>query len=229
MAIATKVLYYIGLFVLVTLSATLKMQAQTKHVFKRNGYSLTVLNNDTSFDKAVILKLENTFFAVYPKLVKEYNARAIKKVTFLIDTAYDGVAETSKGRVKFGAKYLTKFPKDIDVVTHEVMHIVQDYGNTNGPGWLTEGIADYARFKFGVNNDGAGWSLPDFVPSQNYDNAYRVSARFLLWLEKHVKPNLVKILDGKMRANTFTDQTWRKETGKTVDELWVAYAANPSL
>jgi len=60
------------------------------------------------------------------------------------------------------------------------MHIVQDYGQSTGPGWLTEGIADYARYKFGVNNPAAKWALPAYKSTQKYTDAYRVTARFLV-------------------------------------------------
>ena len=84
-------------------------------------------------------------------------------MTFIIDPNYNGVAGTSNGRVVFSAKYMTAHPGDIDIVTHETMHIVQSYGNRSGmPGWLTEGIADYIRYAYGVDNKGAGWSLPKF-------------------------------------------------------------------
>jgi hypothetical protein len=205
------------------------VKAQYSKVIKKNGYKLTVINQDASFDKGEIAKLEKTFFEVYPKLEKEYNSKTLKEVTFVIDTAYQGVAETGGGKVTFSSRYMTMHPKDIDVVTHEVMHIIQDYGDNAGPGWLTEGIADYARFKFGVDNPGANWNLPEFNSSQNYDNAYRVTARFLVWIEKNVKPNLVRKFDAQLRAHTFTNESWKNETGKTVDELWAAYSASPKV
>ncbi|AMR32367.1 secretory protein [Mucilaginibacter sp. PAMC 26640] len=220
-------LFFSTLIGAVTFCAATQAQTTTE-VIKKNGYKLTVINQDSKFDKAEIVKLEDTFFEVYPKLEKEYNNKTLKDVTFVIDTAYGGVAETGGGRVTFSSKYMTKYPKDIDVVTHEVMHIVQGYGDGAGPGWLTEGIADYARNKFGVDNVGAGWSLPAFKHTQTYENAYRVTARFLVWIEKNVKPNLVKTFDEQLRTHTFNDESWKKETGKTVDELWTAYAANPS-
>ncbi|WP_233268787.1 basic secretory family protein [Mucilaginibacter lacusdianchii] len=166
---------------------------------------------------------------MYPKLEKEYNSKTLKEVTFVIDTAYNGVAETGDGKVTFSSKYMTKYPGDIDVVTHEVMHIIQNYGNGAGPGWLTEGTADYIRFKFGVDNKGAGWKLPYFKPSQNYDNAYRITARFLVWIEKNIKPDFVKSFDAQLRSHTFTDESWKNATGKTVDELWAAYSANTQI
>jgi hypothetical protein len=203
--------------------------AQKTTVYNQKGYKLIFINYDATFDTLEQQRLVKTFFTVYPELVKTYNKHALKEVTMVIDTAYTGVAATANGRVTISNKWLHKRPEDIDVVTHEVMHIVQDYGDSNGPGWLTEGIADYARYKFGVNNAAAGWKLPDYKPTQNYDNAYRVTARFLVWLEEKVKPGIVKTLDEQMRAHTFTDATWTQLTGKSVDQLWKDYSANPAI
>jgi len=109
------------------------------------------------------------------------------------------------------------------------MHIVQDYSQSNDPGGLTEGIADYARYKFGVNNAAAKWALPAYKSTQNYDNAYRVTAPFLHWIEEKVKPGIVKELDSRLRKHTFTDSTFKELTGKTVDELWKTYWADPAV
>jgi hypothetical protein len=185
--------------------------------------------NDPNFDSTVKEKLINAFFEVYPKEAKEYNKNTLKTVRFFIDTAYKGVAYANDGRVVFSAAYMRAHSTDIDVVTHEVMHIVQNYGQSTGPWWITEGIADYVRFKFGVDNKGAGWSLPDYKPTQNYDNSYRVTARFLVWIETKVKKGTVKKFDGLLRDHKFTDNTWKDVTGKTVTELWKEYSENPAI
>jgi len=208
---------------LLTCLFTLSASAQQTQVFNKKGYKLTFINQDATLDSALQQRMVNTFFTVYPKLAKAYNKKTLKEVTIVIDTAYKGVAETGNGKVTISSAWMHKRPEDIDVITHEVMHIVQDYGESTGPGWLTEGIADYARYKFGVNNAAAKWVLPDYKPTQNYDNAYRVTARFLLWLEEKVKPGIVKDFDKQMREHTFTDNSWKTATGKTVDELWKAY------
>ena len=204
-------------------------KAQKTTVYNQKGYKLTFINYDATFDTLEQARMVKTFFTVYPELAKAYNPKTLKAVTIEIDTAYKGVAATDNGIVHVNPEWMHKHPEDIDVVTHEVMHIVQDYGDSNGPGWLTEGIADYARYKFGVNNAAAGWKLGDLKPTQNYDNAYRVTARFLLWMEEKVKPGIVKTLDKQMRDHTFTDNTWKTLTGKTVDELWKDYSANPAI
>ncbi|TDH28597.1 secretory protein [Segetibacter sp. 3557_3] len=194
-----------------------------QEVVTRNGYTLTFESNYAELDPGLKQRLIETFFEVYPKLAEEYNPATAREVKFKVDTAYKGVAATSSGRVVFSSGWMQKHPEDIDVVTHEVMHIVQNYGRSTGPGWLTEGIADYARFKFGVDNARAKWALTPWKEGQNYTNSYRVTARFLNWLETNVHAGIVKKLDGIMRAHTYTAQTWETLTGKTLDELWTAY------
>lgn len=205
------------------------VNAQQTKVYKQGKYQLTFINYDATLDTAEQQRLVKTFYTVYPELAKTYNKNTLKAVTFVIDTTYKGVAETDNGKVTISSRWMHLHPEDIDVVTHEVMHIVQDYGESNGPGWLTEGIADYARYKFGVNNAAAKWALPEYKSTQNYDNAYRVTARFLLWMEEKVKPGMVKELDSRLRKHTFTDNTFKDLTGKTVDELWKAYSENPAV
>jgi hypothetical protein len=210
---------------LVTCSAN----AQQTRVYNKKGYQLTFTNYDATLDTAEQQRLVNTFFIVYPKLAKTYNKKTLKEVKMVIDTTYKGVAETDNGKVTISSEWLHKRPEDIDVVTHEVMHIVQDYGESTGPGWLTEGIADYARYKFGVNNPAAKWALPVYKPTQKYTDAYRVTARFLVWIEEKIKAGVVKDFNKQLRLHTFTDNSWKTATGKTLDELWAEYAANPEI
>jgi len=194
----------------------------------RKKFTLIFISKDSAFSKETTQQLIDAFFTVYPKEVKRFNQHALKKVTFIIDPGYKGVAATSNGIVRYSPDWLTKHPQDIDVVTHEAMHIVQDYAG-KGEGWLTEGIADYVRYKYGVNNEKGNWALPAFKAEQSYKNAYRVTARFLAWLEKNVNKKIVDKLDKASRDGTYTPNTWKELTGKTVDELWAAYAANPAL
>ena len=137
----------------------------------------------------------------------------------MVDTAYENVAATGAGRVVVSFLWMQKHPEDIDVVTHEVMHIVQNYDHSTGPGWLTEGIADYVRYKYGVDNAGSKWALPDYKAGQSYKNSYRITARFLNWLENNGHSRIVKKLDAQMRDHTYIKQTWKDLTERTLDEL----------
>jgi len=197
-------------------------------VYTSNGYTLTFTNNDPSFDQAEYQRFINTFFTVYPQLLNRFWTGARKSVTFVIDPTYNGVAYTSGGTSVYSAAWFHNNPQDIDVITHEVTHIIQAYTGST-PGWLTEGIADYARYKFGVNNAAAGWSLPAWNSSQRYTDAYRVTARFLAWLELHKRSTIVNELNTALRNRTYTSNTWSQLTGETVDQLWADYSANPAL
>ncbi|CAF0913249.1 unnamed protein product [Didymodactylos carnosus] len=150
-----------------------------------------------------------------------------KDIKITIDPSYNGVAYAGGGQIVISAAWLRNNPEDYDVVTHEGMHIVQSY-NRGDPGWLIEGIADYCRWKWGVNNGRAGWSLPDFQRGQHYTNAYRVTARFLVWLERKKNGNIVKQLDTALRSNTYSGNSWNSFAGQGVDQLWTEYSNNPA-
>ena len=214
---------------IILLAFVMSASAQKTTVYNQKGYKLTFINYDTTFSAALQERMVSTFYTVYPELAATYNPKTLKAVTMVIDTSYKGVAETADGKVTISYLWMHKHPEDIDVITHEVMHIVQDYGDSNGPGWLTEGIADYARFKFGVNNDAAKWSLHDYKAGQNYTDAYRTTARFLVWIEAKYKPGIVVELDSQMRKHTYTDDIWKQQTGKTLDELWKSYTENSAI
>jgi len=218
------------------LSASLKGTSQgpaepfsTKDSITRGEYTLVFINNEKGFDSMTRQRMIDAFFTVYPQEAERFNEQTLKRVVFFIDPTYTGVAETGGGVARYNPSWLKKHPEDIDVVTHEVMHIVQDYHLGHNPGWLTEGIADYVRYVYGVNNLKGRWTLPDYKPAQSYTNAYRVTARFLLWVEKNYNKDLVDKLDRAMRAGTYQSALWVTLTGKTVDQLWTGYGVNPSL
>jgi hypothetical protein len=194
----------------------------------KSGFTVVFNCNAPTFDSAVHQNLINAFFDVYPKEVARFNKNAVKKVYFFIDTAYDGVAATYGDHIRYNPSWFRTHPKDIDVVTHEVMHVVQSYPGYD-PGWLVEGIADYARYTYGVDNPGAHWTMPDYNATQSYKNAYRVTARFLVWLQKNKRKDIVDKFDTALRSNTYKASMWKDLTGKTVDELWAEYAANPVI
>lgn len=203
--------------------------AQEKETVSKKGKTLIFVNQDPDLNPEVKEGLIKTYFKVYPKMSKDFNPLAIDTIEVTIDTAYTGVAYANNGKITISSAWLRKKPEDLDVITHETFHIVQAYPNNSGPGWLTEGIADYARFKYGVNNKKADWSLTEFSPEQNYENSYRIAARFLYWLIQNYDKNIVHKLDTAMRDNTFSPELWKEYTGKSLDELWDQYSKNPKL
>lgn len=204
-------------------------RSQHSETFIENGISLVFINEDPAFNPQVKEGLVKAFFSVYPKLLKTFNPEALKELEVKIDTAYDGVAYAHQRKITISSEWLKNKPEDIDVITHEAMHIIQSYPRNSGPGWLTEGVADYARYLYGVNNNGAGWSLPEYSSENHYTQSYRVTARFLLWITRHYQENLVVKLDEHLREKTYKADFWEKYTGKSLDELWEMYSKSPNI
>jgi len=190
----------------------------------KKGFTLIFLVQEPSFDSLTQQKLTDAFFTVYPQEVERFNKAVTRKVVFIIDPSYDGVAATSNGIIRCNPEWMKSHPEDIDVITHEAMHIVQDYHKGHTPGWLTEGIADYVRHKYGVNNEKGGWRLTAFKPTHHYTNSYRITARFLVWLEEQVDAKIVDKMNAAAFNGTYEEGLWVQYTGKTIDQLWEQYA-----
>jgi len=194
----------------------------TRKIIRHGDLTVILTRNIAGFDTALERRLAETFFQVYPEEMQRFNPHSAREVTLFIDSAYHGVAGTLNDTIHFDPAYLRKFPADIDVVTHEAMHVVQAYPE-GSEGWLTEGIADYARYKYGVDNAAAGWALPRFTVDQKYTDGYRTAARFLVWLEKHISPTIVDKLDELLREGAYTPSMWQRLYGRSLDGLWQEY------
>jgi len=204
-------------------------EAAESQVLERGGYVLDFRDPAGRLDQALANRMAETFFSVYPRLAADFNPDAARTVTFTIDPAYDGVAATWNDAIVYNPAWFDQHPGDIDVVTHELMHVVQAYKGDDTPGWLVEGIADYVRARYGVDNPGAGWTMPEPKPEHQATTGYRVTARFLAWLETHGHAGIVRTLDGQLRDRTWSDASWVALTGQPLDALWAAYVADPAL
>ncbi|MGO1073154.1 basic secretory protein-like protein [Lysobacter sp. CA199] len=210
-------------------SAIAPAHAAESRVYTRSGYTVDFRDLDGKTQQVTADRMVERFFEVYPRLAADFNPSAVKTLQFRLDPAYDAVAYADDGKVVYNPGWFVKHPDDIDVVTHEVMHIVQAYGPSGQPGWLVEGIADYVRHVYGGDNQAAGWALPAYATTQKVTDGYRVTARFLAWLELHGHAGIVKSLDARLRAGQYTAAAWRALTGNSVDQLWASYAADPRL
>jgi hypothetical protein len=197
--------------------------------YRHDGLALRLVNRSPELPHPNVQGLVDTFFKVYPVLRSTYNPSAASEVTILIDPEYKGLAEASGRRIRISSKFVADNSRGFDVITHEAMHLVQSYPGGAGPGWITEGIADYARHVHGVDNAAGGWSLPALRPNHKVTDSYRVTARFFVWIEKQVKPGFVQTLDKAMREKRYTESIWQQETGETLEALWARYVVDPSL
>ena len=186
---------------------------------------LTFDNSEGLIDAKLYDMIIDCFNKSYKAICDFYNFGELSKTSIVPAPDYDGVAATysHEAKVIMSTKYYANHKLDADSLTHEWVHVAQNYDNYN-PGWLTEGLADYGREKFGIYNKEAGWSLPKYNEKQNYTDAYRVTAAFLIWVEDNVCPNIAKTMNDKIKRGEYKDECWKELTGKTVEELWQMYA-----
>ena len=196
---------------------------------QKNKLTITYQNDDKTLNSAIEKGFKEIVYTNYPKLMKAFNPKARTDLSIKIDTVYDGVAYAHNGQVVVSSQWLHSHPEDLDLMTHELMHIIQSYPGGAGPGWLTEGIADYVRYKYGLNNEDARWKLTPFNTKHQYTDSYRITARFLVWVSQNYDKKLVNKMDKKLRSNTYDPNLWKKFTGKDIDELWKEYSKNPAL
>lgn len=197
----------------------------------RDGVTLTYQDASGSTVADVRDRIIATFFATYPQQRRDFHPSAPSSVRIVMDPSYDGVAyvgeKEKSATITINPRWLEKHPHDTDLVTHEGMHIVQGYpgyASDQAPSWLVEGIADYARDQYGVDNAAGGWALPTQVkPEHKVDSGYRVTGAFLKWGEA-AHPGLVKALDSALRSGRYTPALWKERTGEDLSALWQAYS-----
>lgn len=197
----------------------------------RDGVTLTYQDASGSTVADVRDRIIATFFTTYPQQRRDFHPSAPSSVRIVMDPSYDGVAyvgeKEKSATITINPRWLEKHPHDTDLVTHEGMHIVQGYpgyASEQAPSWLVEGIADYARDQYGVDNAAGGWALPTQVkPEHKVNSGYRVTGAFLKWSEA-AHPGLVKALDSALRSGRYTPALWKERTGEDLSALWQAYS-----
>ena len=159
----------------------------------------------------------------YPKMC-EYLAtpgfEAPKELSIRFEKDKKGVADTSGTKIRIAADWVKKHPEDTGMVVHELVHVAQDY-RKGGPGWVTDGIADYIRY-FQYEKKAI---TPKEKRKGSYKDSYRTTASFFAWLvDKHDK-EIVKKLNAAMRGGKYSDDLFKEWTGKDLDALWKDYLA----
>ena len=166
-------------------------------------------------------QLARLFYEGYPKLLKRFEhpmKPAPRNVRVVFVKGLRVPAQAGGGKVEVSVDWLRKHPDDVALLTHELTHLVQQYPR-GGPGWLTEGIADYARREYGPK-DQPNWSLPKkLTAKQSYKDAYRTTARFLVWLEART-PGAVDKLHRAMQDGAYKAELFETIAGRTADALW---------
>jgi hypothetical protein len=216
----------LGLLVLagsVLLPALSRAPADQPRREKQSPFTLTITGDIDLTLAPVAGRLTTLFYQSYPRLIERFEnpaKPASRHVQLVFERGMKVPAYCSGGKVTVSVDWLKKHPDDIGLFTHELTHVVQVYPRPD-PGWLTEGIADYARHYYGPKEQ-PGWALPKRVSrKQSYKDGYGVTARFLVWLETR-HPRLVDKVHRRMQEGTFQVGDFRTLTGQSLDSLWDA-------
>ncbi len=172
-------------------------------------------------------RLTELYYECFPALLRRFDnphKRANRHITITFKHEMKVPASCAGSEISVSIDWLKHHPTDVALLTHELTHAAQHYP-PGAPGWLVVGIADYARHVYGPKHQG-GWKLPDaFKPNENYNDGYRTTARFLLWLEER-SPGIVNKLHRRLQSGQFTLGEFKQITGKTVDQLWAECVEN---
>jgi hypothetical protein len=161
----------------------------------------------------------------YPKIIAELPVEGYTPpdhFTITFDPAYKGVAATSGTHVVANPAWFLANEKGegVGALLHEEVHVVQQpfhkFRGKHMPTWLLEGSCDYIRwFQF----EPAKSRPHPRADRTSYDKSYRDSATFLQWVITNYDKNIVPEMNAANWNGTYSDDLWKKYTGKTKEEL----------
>lgn len=188
---------------------------------KKDALSLTIEGDVPPPIAPVVGRMTALFYECFPRLLARFENPqnpAPRSIRLRFERGLSAPAMTERSVIKVNIAWIEQHPEDIGLLTHELTHVVQAYPSPK-PGWLTEGIADYARHCYGPASQ-PGWSLPETLSQgQNYNDGYRVTARFLLWLES-TRPGTIDRLNRRMQAGEFREEECEEIAGAPLTQLW---------
>jgi hypothetical protein len=157
------------------------------------------------------------YWLLYPTAVMPTELKA----TLVLIRQPDGIAWTGGGVMTANMTYFDANSADVGAIFHELAHVVQAYPR-NDEGWLTEGIADWARYFWYEKH-----TLADYRRAAvgSYTDGYANASRFLEWLRWYRNGAIVRRLNAMMQADgSVTDEQWTQLAGAGLDALWQEYA-----
>ncbi len=197
------------------------------------GYQFSIMTADApdlaDWARISLAPAVQKWYPMIAKMLSSDGYEAPKKFTIKFTNEYKGVAATAGTHIECSPDWYRHNLKGeaVGSVIHELVHVVQQYGqarrrNPNAaraPGWLVEGIPDYIRwYLFEPQSHGA--EIPaEGLSRARFDGSYRVTANFLNWATGKYDKELVPKLNVALREGTYSDETWRKLTNHSIQEL----------
>ena len=196
--------------------------------------SQLILDASKTSDKDIANHLYNTVETVFNKMKKDYPYQ-YPQINIKIDDNFvppknspSALAYATKNNIVINGSYMKKHPTSLNVITHEMFHIIQSAGgklNRHAPAWITEGTADWARDKYKVDINEV-WSLDNAkpTPKKSYKDGYATTARFLKWIDTKHPNTISKLIHSIYRTNqVYNDSFWLTNTKQSIDQLWNTY------
>lgn len=180
------------------------------------------ISNPARLESHLLKGLLDCWTHSYQRMAARFNPQAPAQVDLEVVAGMSNPGETNGSRVRISAAWIRSHPGDIDVMTHEQFHVVQNYGPGAQPGWAVEGLADYARWKYGLSN--AGWALPEFRADHHWTQGYGVTAAFFRWLEEQRRPGFPEELDEVLRLRGYSAAFWTSRFELSLAQLWREFA-----
>ncbi len=183
---------------------------------------ITIIDTENRLTEKGRERIREIAEKTYPEMWWYFNKWNPEPVTIEITRIEDNPAYTAGDGIFIDYEYANDHYEDLDLVTHELCHVVQGY-TSDVPGWLVEGIADFGRNKFGLYNDQSGWRLGEPSEYDYYTDSYRTTAAFLNWINDNYGDDFVKSLNTLIQEDKYTLSVFEKLTGNDVDTLWELY------
>lgn len=197
-------------------------------VYKANKvkFRLTIVPYHDARLDAVAQKMEVFYYEIYPLIYERYHKKDSPE-SLQVNIRFDpklvnNPAYTAADTITMSSDWFIKHPDDIGAFTHEMTHLLQKYYD-HAPGWLIEGMSDYIRFVYqGIAHE--QFALPASMKGRSYRDAYRTTAKFLVWLNV-LSPGFSDFLHHDMFYHRYSSDLFVKRFGTDLDSLWKQFAA----
>lgn len=200
-----------------------------------NGYELSIYRlPDQEVPESILTLLQDLFFGSYPEMKDDFGTTTNTSVSFLLNKDLDEpgistVAYTDESlTVHCSLRLLEEDEGYRNAIVHELFHVVQngypDIDKDPIIRVLSEGLADYAREKYGVYEE-VDWVLPEYSSDQSYMDSYRVTAAFISWIADTYDEDFPVNLNKALHEGSYTDEFWVDATGLDIDQLWAEYGS----
>jgi hypothetical protein len=187
------------------------------------------------------LELKPIILEWYPKIVSMLPSdgfQPIEKVLFRYQPSakMEGIPAYAQGGIismNAGWMQREKNREAKGAIVHEMVHVVQSYQGRRQrnarraptPGWIVEGIPDYIRWFVYEPQSGGAKLSKGARANAKHDASYRVSANFIDWALRTYDSDgtFLSKLNAAAREGRYSTTVWQELTGKTEDELALAW------